>query len=130
MKTLFLVEDNPDNADLITDLLGSSYHLRCFADGPSVLAVLAKSHEPLPDLLLLDISLPGMDGTTLLLNVRSDPRMKHLPAIALTAHAMKSDREKLIAAGFNDYLSKPITDEQLLIDTIESHIPSPIRAAA
>src|SRR5437588_7896758 len=111
MKTLLLVEDNQDNADLIRDLLGDQYQLVCFCDGPSALAALTPKEAVLPDLLLLDISLPGMDGTTLLRQIRSQDHLKHIPAVALTAHAMKSDKENLIAAGFNAYLSKPITDE-------------------
>ena len=129
MKTLFLVEDNQDNADLIRDLIGDSYHLICFSDGPSALAALAKVEGIVPDLLLLDISLPGMDGTTLLHQIRLQERLKHIPALALTAHAMKSDKENLIAAGFNAYLSKPI-DDRLLLEAIDAHASNPVRAAA
>ena len=130
MKTLFLVEDNQDNADLIRDLLGDFYHVHYFPDGPSALTALGKSGASLPDLFLLDISLPGMDGTTLLQQLRQDARWKSIPAVALTAHAMKSDKESLIAAGFNAYLSKPITDDQLLLDTIEEQLSNPVQAAA
>jgi len=129
-KILFLVEDNRDNADLIRDLIGDDYHLICFEDAPSALASLAQNKTQIPDLLLLDISLPGMDGTSLLREIRSQDGLKQIPALALTAHAMKSDKENLIAAGFNAYVSKPITDEQLLIDAIEAQTASPVRAAA
>jgi len=129
-KTLFLVEDNQDNAELIRDLIGDDYHLECFPDGPSALAALTGPTGPVPDLLLLDISLPGMDGTTLLRHIRSHPRLKQIPALALTAHAMKSDKENLIAAGFNAYVSKPITDDRLLTDAIEANTSHPISAAA
>jgi CheY-like chemotaxis protein len=81
-------------------------------------------------LLLLDISLPGMDGRTLLRNIRSYEHLKLIPAVALTAHAMKSDKESLIAIGFNAYVSKPITDERLLLDTIEVHTSQTVRVAA
>jgi len=130
MKTLFLVEDNQDNADLIRDLVGDHYRISFFSDGPSALAALTKAETGLPDLLLLDISLPGMDGIRLLREIRSQERLKQIPAVALTAHAMKSDRENLIAAGFNGYLSKPITDERLLFETIDAHTSTPVRAAA
>ncbi len=129
-KTLYLVEDNQDNADLIRDLIGDDYDLACFPDGPSALAALTEKSGPVPDLLLLDISLPGMDGTTLLRQIRSHARLKQIPALALTAHAMKSDKENLIAAGFNAYVSKPITDDRLLIDAIEANTSHPISAAA
>jgi two-component system cell cycle response regulator DivK len=129
-KSLFLVEDNQDNADLIRDLIGDDYHLSCFPDGPSALSALIEENGRVPDLLLLDISLPGMDGATLLRQIRSHARLKHIPALALTAHAMKSDRENLIAAGFNAYVSKPITDDRLLTDAIEAYTSHPICAAA
>ena len=130
MKTVFLVEDNQDNADLIRDLIGDQYHLVCFTDGASALSALAYPEGVLPDLFLLDISLPGMDGKSLLAEIRRQPRLNHIPAVALTAHAMKSDRENLIAAGFNAYLSKPITDDQLLVETIEAQVSSPLVKAA
>jgi two-component system sensor histidine kinase BarA len=122
MKTLFLVEDNQDNADLICDLLEGEYEIKRFPDAPSVLAELADPASPAPDLFLLDISLPGMDGTTLLTQIRSIPAFSTTPAIALTAHAMKSDKGIFLRAGFNDYLSKPITDEGLLLQAITSQI--------
>ena len=122
MKTLFLVEDNQDNADLICDLVGNDYHIVCFPEANSALTTLIQPDSFLPNLLLLDISLPGMDGTTLLRQIRLHDRLKHIPAIALTAHAMKDDKESLMSAGFNAYLSKPITDDALLFQTIKHHI--------
>jgi CheY-like chemotaxis protein len=71
---------------------------------------------------LLDVSLPEMDGTEVLRRIRADDRLRHLPVIALTAHAMATDREKFLAAGFDDYVSKPIVDENLLLDAIKSKL--------
>lgn len=122
MKRVFLVEDNHDNADLICDLVGAEYHIEHFPDAHSALAALTKQNACKPHLLLLDISLPGMDGTCLLRQIRSDERLKDIPAVALTAHAMKTDKESLIAAGFDAYLSKPITDDQLLFQVIRDQI--------
>ncbi len=122
MQTLFLVEDNQDNADLIGDLVGSDYHLVCYPDAVSALGALTQVGTSTPDLLLLDISLPGMDGATLLRHIRSHNRLKHIPAVALTAHAMKTEKDDLISAGFNAYLSKPITNEDLLFQTIRNQI--------
>jgi CheY-like chemotaxis protein len=75
--------------------------------------------DNVPDVILLDISLPEMDGTEVLTWIREQDSLKHLPVIALTAHAMSGDRDKFLAAGFNDYVTKPIVDEALLIKAIE-----------
>jgi CheY-like chemotaxis protein len=72
-----------------------------------------------PDLVLLDISLPDMDGTEILQRIRADATLSSLPVIALTAHAMTGDREKYLAAGFDDYITKPIVDETQLFNSIE-----------
>ena len=130
MKTLLLVEDNRDNADLLRDLLSERYRLTVFPDGPSALRALTEPEAAVPDLLLLDISLPGLDGVSLLQQIRLQNRLKSVPALALTAHAMHSDRETLLRAGFNGYLSKPIVDDQLLLDAIETYTALPSKVAA
>ncbi len=71
-----------------------------------------------PDLVLLDISLPGIDGYTVVGKIKEDPAIRSIPVIALTAHAMKGDRKKIIAAGCDDYLSKPI-DPVIIMEKIE-----------
>ena len=76
----------------------------------------------MPDLVLLDISLPEMDGAEVLRNIRASDELEDLPVIALTAHAMSGDREKFLAAGFDDYITKPIVDEENLFDAIEGLI--------
>lgn len=116
MTTIAVVEDNADNRLLLQALLGEHYDLVEFDNGADALAGLIAS---LPDLVLLDISLPGMDGNEILSRIRDDERLRPLPVIALTAHAMSGDREKYLSAGFNDYITKPIVDESLLIDAIE-----------
>jgi two-component system cell cycle response regulator DivK len=73
----------------------------------------------IPDVVLLDISLPEMDGTEVLAWMKTQDELKDLPVIALTAHAMAGDREKFLSIGFDDYVTKPIIDEDLLIDAIE-----------
>lgn len=119
-KTIAVVEDNADNRLLIDAMLGDIFALIEYETG--VLALEGfQSH--IPDLILLDISLPGMDGTTVLQHLRADERVAHIPVIALTAHAMRGDREKYIQAGFDDYISKPILDEKNLISTIERLLP-------
>ena len=116
MTTIAVVEDNADNRLLLQALLGERYDLVEFDNGADALAGLSQS---LPDLVLLDISLPGMDGNEILSRIRDDDRLRPLPVIALTAHAMSGDREKYLAAGFNDYITKPIVDESVLIEAIE-----------
>jgi two-component system, cell cycle response regulator DivK len=116
MTTLAVVEDNADNRLLLQALLGERYTLVEFDNGADALAGLARS---LPDLVLLDISLPGMDGNEILARIRADDRLRALPVIALTAHAMAGDREKYLSAGFDDYITKPIVDETILIEAIE-----------
>lgn len=116
MKTIAVVEDNPDNRLLLRALLGDRYDLVEFDNGTDALAGLSAS---LPDLVLLDISLPGMDGNEILSRIRADQRLRPLPVIALTAHAMAGDREKYLSAGFDDYITKPIIDETRLIAAIE-----------
>jgi two-component system, cell cycle response regulator DivK len=122
VTTLAVVEDNADNRLLLQALLGEQYTLVEFDNGADALAGLAAS---LPDLVLLDISLPGMDGNEILSRIRADERLRALPVIALTAHAMAGDREKYLSAGFNDYITKPIVDETILIDAIEHWLRAP-----
>ena len=114
--TVAVVEDNADNRLLLQALLGDSYTLVEFESGIDALDAFARSR---PDLVLLDISLPGMDGTEILQRIRADVALQTLPVIALTAHAMAGDREKFLAAGFDDYLTKPIVDETKLFAAID-----------
>jgi len=118
MTRLLLVEDNPDNADLVLALLEDEYEMHVCSSAQDALDYIDSTRHDLPKLLLLDISLPGMDGVELLRHLRGDPDTGHLPAIALTAHAMKDDRNRLLAAGFDEYVSKPV-DETTLVATIE-----------
>ncbi len=121
MKKIAVVEDNPDNRLLVRALLEDEYEITEYEAGASALAGLP---EDKPDLVLLDISLPGMDGTEVLRHIRADARLSALPVIALTAHAMSGDRDKYLAAGFNDYVTKPIVDEDLLLTAIERLLSS------
>jgi CheY-like chemotaxis protein len=115
MKRIALVEDNADNRLLVGAILGGQYSLASYESGREAIAQLPGA---VPDLVLLDISLPEMDGTEVLRRIRADPALGHLPVIALTAHAMTGDREKYLAAGFDGYVTKPILDEAVLLRTI------------
>ena len=116
MKRIAVVEDNPDNRLLVQAILEDVYELSEYETGSEAIEGLG---EDLPDLILLDISLPGMDGTEVLDWIRKQDDLKETPVIALTAHAMAGDREKYISAGFNDYVTKPIVDEAVLTEAIE-----------
>lgn len=116
MKKIAVVEDNPDNRLLVQVILEPLYEVTEYEDGFAALAGLPQSR---PDLVLLDVSLPGMDGPEVLNRIRADAGLRHLPVIALTAHAMAGDREKFLSLGFNDYVTKPIVDENLLLNAIK-----------
>jgi CheY-like chemotaxis protein len=119
MNTVAVVEDNADNRLLLQAILDGLYEVVEYENGVDALAGLT-AH--LPDLVLLDISLPGMDGNEILARIRADEKLRRLPVIALTAHAMAGDREKYLAAGFNDYITKPIVDETLLLGAMDKWI--------
>jgi two-component system, cell cycle response regulator DivK len=110
-----VVEDNPDNRLLVRALLEERFDLTEFETGFDAMAGLLQAG---PDLVLLDISLPGMDGTEILRWIRAHDSLKAIPVVALTAHAMAGDRERFLAAGFDGYLTKPIVDESVLFETI------------
>src|SRR4051812_35506856 len=119
VKTVAVVEDNADNRLLLQAILDGLYEVVEYENGVDALHGLALQQ---PDLVLLDISLPGMDGNEILARIRADEHLRRLPVIALTAHAMSGDREKYLNAGFNDYITKPIVDETLLLKAMEKWI--------
>lgn len=121
MVSILLVEDNPDNADLVCAYLEDEHEITVCVNGQDALDHLDGNAGALPQLAFLDISLPGMDGTELLRCVRRDARFEHIPCIALTAHAMKDDRNRLLAVGFDDYISKPITDDTVLREAVDRY---------
>lgn len=116
MKKIAVVEDNPDNRMLVQALLEDRYDISEYESGVEAVDGLP---DNVPDLILLDISLPEMDGTEVLAWLRERDDLRKVPVIALTAHAMAGDREKYLSIGFDDYVTKPIVDEDLLIDAIE-----------
>jgi CheY-like chemotaxis protein len=122
MAHLAIVEDNADNRLLLQAILGDQFDLVEYESGADALKGFAKSR---PDLVLLDISLPGMDGKEILQRIRGDEALRDLPVIALTAHAMAGDREKFLAAGFDDYITKPIVDETTLFASIARLLKKP-----
>ena len=117
MKRLAVVEDNLDNQLLVEAILSAHYDLTLYDNGAVALEGI---RSDCPDLVLLDISLPEMDGTEVLKHIRADDTIGALPVIALTAHAMAGDREKYLGLGFDGYVTKPIEDEQVLLSLIEA----------
>lgn len=108
---ILIVEDNPDNRTLITDILTAlEYEVIEAIDGEQGIQ---KAEEEHPDLILMDLSLPQMDGWTATARIKAQKSLKDTPIIALTAHAMIGDRERAIEAGCDDYISKPIDLKEL-----------------
>lgn len=116
LPQILLVEDNPDNRLLVAVLLEERYRVIEAASAEEALVLLPMVR---PDLFLIDISLPGMDGTAFLAEIRRMPEHAGRPAIALTAHAMIGDRERFLGQGFDGYVSKPIQAERMLFEVIE-----------
>ena len=116
MTKVAVVDDNADNRLIIRTILEEQYEIVEFATGAEAIGGFRRDR---PDVVVLDISLPEMDGTEVLRLIRGDSELRDLPVIALTAHAMAGDREKYLSAGFNDYISKPILDMNLLFSAIE-----------
>jgi two-component system cell cycle response regulator DivK len=105
-KKVLVVDDNPISRELIHEVLENSDLTVVEAEnGEEALNMIVLER---PDIVLLDIQLPVFDGYEVLRRVRSDPKLDKLPVIALTAYAMQQDREKAFAAGFDDYVTKPI----------------------
>ncbi|MEL7626337.1 MAG: response regulator [Anaerolineaceae bacterium] len=116
MKTILIVDDTELNIDLLTQLLEDDYQLLVARNGAESVLVTEKN---MPDLILMDIALPMMDGCEAARQIRL--RFSSLPIIGLSSNAMVSDREKAIAAGCNDYLTKPI-DEDLLLKKLREYL--------
>jgi len=111
MHTIAIVDDYADTRVLLRETLGDLYDIEEYASGPEALEGLSRA---VPALVLLDISLPGMDGVEVLGRIRADVRLKHLPVIALSAHGREEDRDRYIELGFSEYLHMPILDEKVL----------------
>ena len=116
MRKIAVVDDNADNRLIIRTILEDQYDIVEYSSGIEAIEGFQKSR---PDVVILDISLPEMDGTEILRRIRDDSKLNDLPVIALTAHAMVGDREKYLSAGFNDYVAKPILDMNVLFSTIK-----------
>ncbi|MDQ3670912.1 MAG: response regulator [Actinomycetota bacterium] len=113
---ILVVEDNERNMKLVRDVLQAKEYRTLEATTGARAIELAAAHDP--DLVLMDIQLPDLDGVETLRRLRADTRTASIPVLALTAQAMQGDRERFLAAGFDDYLSKPV-DVVELVEVVE-----------
>ena len=118
MTKVLIVEDNEMNRDMLARRLQrKGYDVECAADGPEGIAM---AHSIRPDIILMDVALGEMDGWEATAAIRSNPDVADIPIIALTAHALESDRLKSIQVGCVDFETKPVALDQL-IEKIELH---------
>ncbi|MBF4509380.1 MAG: response regulator [Aeromicrobium sp.] len=111
-RRILLVEDNPQNRYLMTYLLESKGHVVDVAeDGEQALTIL---EDQVPDLILMDMQLPRVDGYEATRRIKADDRLRSVPLVALTAHSMKGDRARAVDAGCDAFVSKPVDAEEIL----------------
>jgi two-component system cell cycle response regulator DivK len=124
MTTVLIIEDNRRNMLLIRDLLRlHGFRTLEAADGEEGIA---RAKAERPDLILMDLQLPGMDGLTATRVLRQDPITAAIPVVALTAHAMKGDRERALEAGCSGYIPKPI-DTRRFLAQVQTFLPGAAR---
>jgi len=105
-RTILIVEDNNSNRLLMSDIL--NYHGYTVLEAKNGIEGIEMARKHLPDLVLMDIQMPAMDGFTAARVLKDDPLTRQLRLIAITSFAMQGDRERILAAGFDDYIAKPI----------------------
>jgi len=130
MNQVLVAEDNAVNRELLRELLeAEGYDVTEAGDGVEALRMVEQSR---PDILLLDIGMPELDGFGVIRQLRANPRSASLRVLAVTAYAMQGDREKILAAGFDGYLSKPINPQFLMqeIERLLQENPAPKTARA
>jgi two-component system, cell cycle response regulator DivK len=110
MRKILIVEDVEYNRDLLVQILEDDYAVLTATDGASGIEAATRER---PDLILMDLSLPGVDGWEATRRLKAQPETEAIPVIALTAHAMQGDEERARACGCDDYLTKPIDEDQL-----------------
>ena len=121
-RKILVVEDNDMNMQLVEFLLEEGgYDIVKAASGEEALAITRDSTNGQPDLILMDIHLPGMDGLSVVRAMKGDERTSRIPILALTAHAMRGDKDRFLEAGCDGYISKPI-DVKTFISAIEQYL--------
>ena len=117
-EQVLVVEDNERNMKLVRDILVAAGYRTLEATSGQEAVDLATEH--IPDVVLMDLRLPDIDGVEALRRLRADERTASIPVLAVTAQAMHGDRERFLAAGFDDYVSKPV-DVHGLVETVREH---------
>lgn len=118
VKTVLIVEDNELNMKLFGDLLEArGYATLRATEGDGALALAKREH---PDLVLMDIQLPGLSGIEVTRRMKADPRLRDIPVVAVTAFALRGDAERILGSGCSAYVSKPVSIDNLL-DVVERH---------
>ena len=119
MKRILVVEDVEFNRDLIVQLLEDQYEVLTAADGDEGIQ---RAERDRPDLILMDLSLPVIDGWEATRRIKANEALRHIPIIALSAHAMAGDEAKALQSGCDDYISKPL-DEHVLFEKLGKLLP-------
>ncbi len=105
-KTIVVAEDDPSSRELVCEILeAQGYQVVATGNGPDALDQIRKL---IPDLVLMDIQMPGAGGLSVIQQIREDRRIAKVPVVAVTAHAMAGDRERILSSGFDSYISKPV----------------------
>lgn len=121
-RNILVVEDNDMNMQLVEFLLEEGgYRIVKATSGEEALAIAREGTGSTPDLILMDIHLPGMDGLSVVRAIKADERTARIPVLALTAHAMRGDKDRFLEAGCDGYISKPI-DVKTFIASIERYL--------
>ena len=121
MQRILIVEDDEVNRKFFRDILGANGFETI--EARSGLSGVHEAVLAIPNLILMDIQMPGMDGMEAVNLLKADSTTRNIPVIALTGYAIKGDRERILAWGFDDYLSKPV-DIDVLLDKIRSLLPA------
>ncbi|HEX7150407.1 MAG TPA: response regulator [Thermoanaerobaculia bacterium] len=121
-RRVLVVEDNDMNMQLVEYLLEEGgYTIVKATSGEEALAITRDGSSPAPDLILMDIHLPGVDGLSVVRQIKDEPRTAGIPILALTAHAMRGDKDRFLEAGCDGYLSKPI-DVKTFLSAIQQYL--------
>jgi CheY-like chemotaxis protein len=118
MKKILLVEDNQESREVVREMLAEDFEVVEAQNGLEALHLLPKT---MPDLVLMDIQMPVLDGMSATRQMRRKPQYAALPILALTGYAMNGDKERVLSAGFSGYVSKPI-DRKTLLEEIRTHL--------